>query len=224
VSGDLYSYLDSAPERIGSSLMLKAPGPWPAGRTLTYDVLYTTGGAPPNRPASDYRKVVAFLGLKGSFPSLQSVAGGTLSPAPVIATIDTTPTAVVTFATRRDSDDGICLPVRLKGLNPNWQAIYTRNDSKRWRYFGQLDGYRYFSLNTSQSAYTVKAGHPLLADQDEIRIALDDPRGAQSEFEVYNPTAAAMNVTIRTNPAFFKAQSFNLTVAPFNSERLRVSQ
>jgi hypothetical protein len=140
----------------------------------------------------------------------------------VIATIDTTPAAVVILQTRRDPDDGINLPVRLKGLNPNWQAVYTLNDSRRWRYFGQLDGYRYFSLNTSRSAYTVKAGHPLLADQDEIRITLDDPRGAQSEFEVYNPTATAMRVTIRTNPAFFKAQSFKLTVAPFGSERLRV--
>jgi hypothetical protein len=222
VSGDLHAFLDSTPTQVGSSFLLKVPSRWPAGQRLAYTLLYTTGGSRPDRPASDYQKVVSFLGFHEPFPALQNLQGGKLAPTPVLATIETDSNAVVRFSTVHNPEDPLGLTIRIHGFNPSWQAVYTLNGSKRWRYFGQLDGYRYFHLYTSDADDCVVAGHPLLADRSDVRITLDDPLGEQGAFEVYNPTEEPVRVKLRTNPVFLPERSLEVQLEPYESRRVRV--
>jgi len=223
VSGDITSRFHLKPTGFSSVFMLDTASRWRKGQTFEYTILYTNGGSVPHRPSSDYEKAAAFLGLRGSFPAIEDVSGGTLLPSPVIATIETTPEDVVRLSTVRNPKDPIGLTIRMAGFEPNWQAVYRLDGSTKWRYFGQLDGYFYFNLYTKLTEHTVMAGHPLLADRDDIRIMLDDPTGSQSAFEVYNPLAEPVTVNLRSNPAFFGPWSSRVDLAPYESKRVRVS-
>ena len=103
------------------------------------------------------------------------------------------------------------------------QVAYILNDSKRWRFFGRLDGDCYMHLYTNLSAYAVEAGHPVLADNPKVRITLDDPLGRQGAFEVYNPTDKPVTVTLRSN-RFFVGKDFSVKVdlKPFESKRIDI--
>lgn len=206
------------------SLMLQMPSRLRAGQELDYSILYTTGGAAPNRPRSDYASAARFLGLDGTFPAIEHLSGGTLLQQPVIATIQTRPKDVIRLRTRGDPDAPLGLPIRIRGYNPNWQVVYSLDGSSDWRYMGQLDGYFYFHLYTQQGAHTVVAGQPLLGDQPRLRIELDDPLGRQGAFELYNPTDQPMKVHLHTNPAFFPPREFEVIVPPYTSQRLRVDE
>jgi hypothetical protein len=200
------------------------PNRWRKGDTFAYQMLFTTGGSVPSRPASDYERIVAFLGLRDNkFPALTALAGGTLLGEPVIATIQAKPQGVVTLETRRDPADPLGLPIRLRGYEPNWQLVYVVNGSKTWRYCGQLDGDHYFHLYTNQAAYRVQIGHPLLADRTDICITLDDPAGKQRAFEIYNPTAKPATLNLRANPAFLPAQTLRVDLAPYQSKRVALT-
>jgi len=223
VSGDVTFALQSRPGSTWSGVMLNVPNQWKKGQQFRYAIFYTIGGSVPYRPTSDYQKAARFLGLTGSFPAIQGLTGGTLQPTPVIATIHTKPESVVRFKTVKNEDDPISLPVRIKGFNPNWQTAYMFDGSRKWRFFGELDGYGYMNLYTTTSAHTVVAGHPVLADRDDVRITLDDPLGGQSAFEVYNPTDRPMTVHLRTNEAFLPARKLTVRLKPFESYRVRVS-
>lgn len=223
VSGNLLGRLriDGA-RRLIAQFLLKVPAHWKAGDHFDYSILYTTGGSVPNEPRSDYTSAAVFLGLDGAFPAIARVDGGKLLPEPVIATIRTHPEDVVRLETKYEPDAPLGLPIRLRGYNPNWQVVYTLDGSRRWRYMGELDGDFYFHLYTQQRAHSVVAGQPLLADQPNLRITLDDPLGRQSAFELYNPTSKPMHAHIRTNPTFFPAREFDVTVPPYTSKNLRV--
>jgi len=226
VSGNLRSHL-FAPKQsdLISMVMLDVPNRWRKGDAFAYQMLFTTGGSAPSRPASDYERVVAFLGLRDhEFPALTALAGGTLLAEPVIATIQAKPESVVTLETRRDPADPLGLPIRLRGYEPAWQLVYVLNGSKTWRYCGQLEGDHYFHLYTNQAAYRVQIGHPLLADRADICITLDDPAGKQRAFEIYNPTARPATLNLRTNPAFLPAETLRVELAPYESKQVALTR
>ncbi len=197
---------------------LDVPTQWKKGDTFDYRMLFTTGGSVPHRPASEYEKTVAFLGLRdGTFPAITRVEGGTLLKEPAVATLQAVPEAVLRLETKHNPEDPLGLPIRVRGFEPNWQLVYTLNGSKTWRYCGRVEGDAYFHLYTNRSAYTVALGHPVLADRPEARIALDDADGKQRAFEVYNSTGQPLVVTLRANPAFLPAQTRKVTLAPYES-------
>ncbi len=224
VSGKLSSYLWTPKQTDMVDLVnLEVPNQWKKGDQFDYSMLFTTGGSVPTQTTSTYKKVVSFLGLKdGKFPVITKLEGGTLLPDPVLATIQVKSDSVVNLETRLNKEDPLGLPIRLRGYEPNWQLVYLLNGSQTWRYCGQLDGDFYFHLYTNMDAYQVQLGHPLLADNTDVRLMLDDPTGKQSAFEVYNPTGQALKVTLRANPAFLPAQTLTVDLAPYESKRVEV--
>jgi hypothetical protein len=202
---------------------LEVPNQWKKGDQFTYSMLFTTGGSVPAQTASTYERVVSFLGLKDhKFPAITKLEGATLLPEPVMATLQCQPEKTLRLETRQDEQDPLGLPFRLRGFEPNWQLVYTLNNSPTWRYCGQLDGEYYFHLYTNLGAYAVKLGHPLLADRPEVRITLDDAAGKQSAFEIYNPTGQELTVKLRANPDFLPAQTLAVTLAPYQSKLVRL--
>ncbi len=224
VSGDLHSYLFTPQQTsMVGTISLQVPNQWKRGDQFAYNLLFTTGGSQPVQTYSTYERVASFLGLSnGKFPAITRLEGGELLPDPVLATIQVGPDRPVVLETRLNKEDPLGLPIRLRGYEPNWQLVYLLNDSPTWRYCGQLDGDYYFHLYTNLDAYRVRVGHPLLADHKEVRITLDDPTGTQSAFEVYNPTDATLQVTLRANPAFLPEQTLTVELAPYESKRVKV--
>jgi hypothetical protein len=224
VSGKLTSLLHTWQQAdMISQINLQVPNQWKKGDTFRYSLFFSTGGSVPYKPASEYEKIVTFLGMRDkTFPAISKIAGGALLPEPVMATIQVKPDSVLTLETKRNADDPLGLPIRLRGYEPNWQLVYMLNGSKTWRYCGQLDGEYYFHLYTNMDAYQVKMGHPLLANRTDIRITLDDPTGKQSAFEVYNPTDKRVTVTLHTNPDFLPAQTVRVTLAPYESKHVTI--
>ena len=182
---------------------LKLPQKLSGSSTFEYAIFYTTGGSAPHRPGSDYQQVRSFLGFTGTFPGLSDIDGGELLDSPVIATIRTTPEAEVRLRTVKNTDDPIGLTVRICGFQTNWQVAYLQDDSTTWRYFGELDGYFYANFYTKTASRKIVAGHPITCDHPELRIALDDPQGKQSVFEIYNPTGRLIQTRLKLNPTFF---------------------
>lgn len=223
VSGPLSSYVATHQQAsMAGSLHLEVPNQWKQGDEFTYSLLFTTGGSLPVEPASTYENVVSFLGLRNAkFPAITRLEGATLLSEPVLATLQMQPDSVLNLETRMSREDPLGLPFRLRGLESNWQVVYLLNDSQTWRYCGRLDGEYYFHLYTNMDAYRVKLGHPVLADNTDVRIMLDDPTGKQSAFEVYNPTGQTLRrVTLRTNPAFLPAQTVTVDLPPYTSQRV----
>ena len=223
VSGDITSLFQPKPTGFSSAFTLNTPRNWQASQSFDYSIFYSNGGSLPSREASDYQKVVSFLGFHQPFPAIRQVVGGELLPSPVIATIESAPERTVRFSTVRNAEDPIGLTVRIGGFNPDWQTAYRLNGSRKWRYFGELDGFFYMNLYTNTQDHTVMAGHPILADRDGIRITLDDPEDTQSVFELYNPTDEAVRVNLRSNPDFFEEWSAEAEVGPHESKRIRVA-
>lgn len=222
VSGDLSSTIHMNKGRASSFLSLNVPPVWVKDQTFEYSVLFSNGGSMPVEETSDYARIKEFLGFNGPHPAIKKITGGKLLSKPVIATIETKQDSVVRINTVKNEKDPMGLTVRLTGYNPNWQTVYRLNGSRKWRYLGELDGYFYFNLYTNMRDHTVMAGHPVLADNPRVIIALEDPAGAQSSFELYNPTDAAVTVTVRTNPEFYKPWSREVRLQPFESKRVKV--
>jgi hypothetical protein len=223
VSGDLSSTLHINKGRVSSYLNLNVPSNWKKGQEFDYSVLFTNGGSTPIQEESDYAKFKDFLGFNGPHPAIKDVTGGELLAKPVIATIQTTTESVVRLNTIKNEEDPIGLTIRMAGFNPKWQTVYRLNGSKKWRFLGELDGYFYLNLYTHMQAHTVMAGHPVFADNDDVIVALEDPKGKQSAFEVYNPTDKAITVTLRANPEFYKPWNKKVQVKPFESKRVKVT-
>jgi len=224
VAGDLRSRFQIKDNGFSSLISLNVPPRWKKGQNFDYTLFYTTGGSKPTRPESDYQKVTSFLGFDRPFPAIRNLRGGTLLDVPVIATIEAAQDSVVRFNTPLNAEDPIGLTVRITGFNPNWLSVYRLNGSKKWRYMGELDGYFYFNLYTNMQAFDVMAGHPLLADRNDVIIALDDPDGRQSAFEIYNPTDKPLTTTLRANPAFYEKWSTRVQLPPYASKRISLHQ
>lgn len=227
VSGNLKSMINHKlnSKHFGDLIYLTVPNQWKKDNEFKYSLLFTTGGSVPAQQDSEYLQVVNFLGLRNNqFPAISKITGGKLLPIPVIATIETKPDSTLTLETREYPDAPLALPLRVRGYNPNWQVVYTLNGSKIWRYCGQLDQDFYFSLYSSLSPCNVIMGHPLTADNKDVVIALDDPLGKQSAFEIYNPTDKEMVVNLKTNPVFLPEKTISVTLKPLVSKRVRVDQ
>ncbi len=226
VSGDLVSRLQtSKTDNLTSAWYLRVPAQWSKDQEFSYSLLYSTGGSKPHRPASDYVKTAAFLGLRDkAFPAIAAVKGGELLAEPVIATIVTTPEATVELTTRHDPEAPVGLPIRLRGLQPNWQVAYQLNGSTIWRYCGEYEGDFYLNLYTHHGAHQLTAGHPVTASDDRLRIALDDATGGQTSFELYNPTAEAITASLRPHAPFLTGEEKSVTVAPYTSATVQWSK
>ena len=221
VTGELTSDLRSRQGHVFSRVNLDVPKQWQRGDIMRYEMLYSTGASEPFQDHSDYQDIARFLGLRDvKFPAIRSLEGGTLLDEPVIATIKTSPKDTVTFETRQDASDPVGLTMRVRGLNPSWQVAYILDGGNTWRYCGELEGDFYFNLYTNQEPHTVQLGHPVIANTSRVRVRLDDPSGAQSRFEVYNPTGQRVRAVLTSQAPFLPEQERTVTVAPYTSEHV----
>lgn len=106
------------------------------------------------------------------------------------------------------------LPIRIRGLNPNWSALASWNGRELHPLPVDDGGTGYFAQPSGPAAEAV-FGNPVLADDPELRIEFAGVSQRGVSLRLHNPGAAAKTFLIRSNPAFatlIPPFSFRLTL------------
>jgi|GEM_PF-3772036 hypothetical protein len=214
VKGDLYGKLPSG------QIRLKVPQQLKKGDVLEYSLLFTNGGSMPLSPVSDYERLWKHFGFGGSFPAIESVNGGTLEKSVVMPLVAVTPVSTLNVITKKVDDSPCGLIFRIRGFNPNWLVAWQLDGSGNWRFMGNDGKDFYFQLYTDIAAHKLFAGHPVTADDPEVKITLNDPEGGNQRFEIYNPTDKAKKVILSANESFLKKLTKTVELAPHESKNI----
>lgn len=93
------------------------------------------------------------------------------------------------------------LPIRVAGLNDGWSAVlYDRRLSKA-RPIGVWEGSAWATVVLSGAA-DLFVGHPVVANNSQVRLQVTQVADDRWRVEVHNPTDAALRVTVTPDPAF----------------------
>ncbi len=100
-------------------------------------------------------------------------------------------------------------------MNPNWTFGWFDLERKQWHPSAIDRDIRqgFFTLDTRRGNHRLFAGHPVLADNAEVRIAVFSDGKSEVRAAVNNVADAPVPVTIRLNPALGPA-SERLLLAP----------
>lgn len=92
------------------------------------------------------------------------------------------------------------LPVRIRGLNPNWSALSFR-DAEYQAQAVHDDGIAFFTLPAGKAAKVI-CGHPILADDPELRIDFAGISERGVSMRLHNPEPKRKTFTVRSNQGF----------------------
>ncbi|MCG2661135.1 MAG: hypothetical protein L6437_12935, partial [Kiritimatiellae bacterium] len=110
----------------------------------------------------------------------------------------------------------IRLPVRVAAMNQNWTFAWFDLDRKQWfpSAVDQVIGQGFFTLDTRQGNHRIFAGHPVLADNTDLRIAVVSDGSTKVQAFVNNGGDQPVDAIIRLNPALGKAEPVKLRLEP----------
>jgi len=99
------------------------------------------------------------------------------------------------------------LPVRVANMNQNWTFAYFDLDRKEWfpSAVDQVISKGYFTLDTRLGNHRIFAGHPVVADNKDLRILAFSDGKTKIHASVNNVGDAAVDAVVRLNPALNKA-------------------
>lgn len=108
------------------------------------------------------------------------------------------------------------LPVRVAGLNDRWSALLYDRKLKQARPIGVFER-RAWATVVVNGERDLFVGHPLVADNPELRLQMTQAAADGWVVEAHNPTDQPMTVTLTRNPAFDP-----LTAKPFGPETVTI--
>ena len=197
------------------------PRQFAAGDTLTYRFLVMHGPAR-ELPNNDFwERFGVSLGLRGA-PAYQVSDIKTGSVAGTKFLLELTPADGAFVGKVSYADLPIRLPVRVAHMNPNWTFGWFNLDRKEW-YPSALDrqiSSGYFTIDTRLGATRFFAGHPVLADDPDLRIAVFSDAKTKIEADLNNVKDLPVSVTVRLNPALGPAAPQQLTLQPGELKRV----
>ncbi len=136
--------------------------------------------------------------------------------------LELVPTEGAFVGTVSGADLPIRLPVRVANMNPNWTFGWFDLDRKEW-YPSAVDrmiGQGFFTLDTRRGSHRFFAGHPVLASDPEIRMAVFSDAQSQIEADLNNVGDQTKTFTVRLNPALGEAAPQEVTLASGELKRL----
>jgi len=123
-------------------------------------------------------------------------------------------------------DFGLRVPVRLRGLNPNWTAGFWRPGERVFKPFGNdPDGFAWTSVDPARDAGPIFLGNVLTCEQPEVLLRLFQRRDGGWEVLAHNPLPRTVAVTVRGSeggPVAGLSQS--LSLAPGEEVRWTASR
>ena len=100
------------------------------------------------------------------------------------------------------------LPIRVANINQNWTFAYFDLDRKEWfpSAVDQVISKGYFTLDTRLGNHRIFAGHPVGADNPELRIFVLSDGKTKVQASVNNVGDAAVDAVLRLNPGLGAAE------------------
>ena len=186
-----------------------------AGETLRYRYVLMHGRTGEHPNTADWERFAQTMGLRGQ-PAyeLKDVKAGQVKGQRFL--LELTPAESAFVGTVTGADLPIRLPVRVAEMNPNWTFGWFDLDRKEWHPSAIDRDIRqgYFTLDTRRGNHRLFAGHPVLADNDDVRIAVFSDGKSEVRAALNNVGDAPVSLTVRLNPALGAVAPVRLDLAP----------
>jgi hypothetical protein len=177
-----------------------------AGDELKYRLLLIRG-RPFEDPVADWENFAKKMGLRGN-PAyeVKDIKAGKVKGTKFLLELE--PQDGGFAATVTGSDLPIMLPVRMADMNQNWTFAWFDLDRKEWfpSAIDQAINQGFFTIDTRVGDHRIFAGHPVVADNKELRILVIGDGKSKVSASVNNVGDAAMDAVLRLNPALGKAE------------------
>lgn len=178
------------------------------GDEIRYRYVLMHGNLREKPNTADWERFAQTMGLRGK-PGyeVKDVKAGTVKGTNFL--LEITPNDHGFAGTITQSDLPIRLPVRVADANPNWTFAWFDLDRKEWHpsAIDPVIQQGYFTLDTRRGAHRVFAGHPVVADNPDVRIAVFSDAKSQVRASVNNVSDQPVKVKVRLNPALGAADA-----------------
>jgi hypothetical protein len=186
-----------------------------AGDEIRYRLALYRGRSQEGPNTADWERFALTMGLRGK-PAyeVKDVKAGTVTGTRLL--LELIPGDGGFAGTITQSDLPIRLPVRVAQMNPNWTFAWFDLDRKEWHpsAVDPLIRQGYFTLDTRRGAHHIFAGHPVVADNPDVRIAVLSDARSEVRATLNNVGDQPVTVTVRLNPALGEAPPQQIGLAP----------
>ncbi|MCY2994544.1 MAG: hypothetical protein NTY19_42765 [Planctomycetota bacterium] len=178
-----------------------------------YVLMHGRTGERPN--TADWERFARAMGLRGQ-PAyeLKDVKAGQVKGQRFL--LELAPAESAFVGTVTGADLPIRLPVRVAEMNPNWTFGWFDLERKEWHPSAIDRDIRqgYFTLDARRGNHRLFAGHPVLADNDDVRIAVFSDGKSEVCATLNNAGDGPLTLTVRLNPTLGVSAPVLLDLAP----------
>jgi hypothetical protein len=186
-----------------------------AGETLHYRYVLLRGHTGERPNTADWERFVQTMGVRGR-PAYEvnDVKAGQVKGRKFL--LELVPAEGAFVGTVTPADLPIRLPVRVAAMNPNWTFGWFDLDRKEW-HPSAIDcdiRHGFFTLDTRRGKHRLFAGHPVLADDPTVRMAVFSDGKSVVRATLNNVGDAPRSLVVRLNPALGTAPPQRLDLSP----------
>lgn len=173
-----------------------------AGDKITYRALLIRGRPSAQANTAEWEDFAKSMGLRGK-PAYQvtDLRAGTVLGTNFL--LELAPQDGGFAGTISQAKLPVRLPIRIANMNPNWTFAWFDLDRKEW-FPSAVDpviSKGFFTIDTERGSHRIFAGHPVIADNRDLRILALSDGHSKITASVNNVGDAAMDVMVRLNPA-----------------------
>lgn len=186
-----------------------------AGEEIQYRLVLIQGSGRAQPNTADWEQFAQTMGFRGQ-PAyeVKDVRVGTVKGTKFL--LELAPADGGFVGTITQADLPIRLPVRVADMNPNWTFAWFDLDRKEW-FPSAVDfviHQGYFTFDTRRGPHRFFAGHPILADNPDVRIAVLSDAKSEVRATLNNVGDQPVKVTARLNSALGQALPQMVELAP----------
>jgi hypothetical protein len=186
-----------------------------AGEEIRYRLILMHGRPGELANTADWEQMAKKMGLRGR-PAyeVKDVKAGRVKGTKFLLELE--PSEGGFSGTITAADLPIRLPIRVAEMNPNWTFAYFDLDRKQWLPSAVDQEIRqgYITLDTRRGSHRIFAGHPVLADNQELRILVSSDGRSHVQASVNNVGDTTVDAAVRLNPALGKAEPVKIRLEP----------
>ncbi len=219
-----YRVLVSDGARTRIAVCVDNAGDMKVGDEIRYRLLLMHGRQNELPNTYDWENFANKMGLRGKAAyEVKDIKAGKVKGTKFLLEIEPSDGGFVGTVTSADLP--IRLPIRVADMNPNWTFAYFDLDRKEWlpSAVDPVISQGYFTIDTRRGNHRIFAGHPVLADNKELRILVLSDGQSKIQASVNNVGDAAVDAIVRLNPALGKAEPVKLHLEPGEVNNLEFS-